>query len=511
MKNWKLSSKITFVVNGALLVWFVVLSLVVSLKTRSSMEEAATQRLTEATEARAMLIAQYIDSVEQLEEGFAQSEAVRNLLLNPNDTTAYQEAQDYLDSFAAKIDNLEGLYIDDYDSKQLAHSIHDAVGSYGKKEEDREQLHKIVDTMYQEQKGYLAGIIKSPSTGNQVIVNYYPVFDKQGNGIGYTGIAVNAGGLLKILDSLKFQGLEHANYFLLDNKQAKYVFAQDESLINSEIEDEHLKKIISDSASSTEKITRTLGYNDVKSKTYYSAVYQSMPEHGWTFLVSAANHEIFAAAEKLTILVIVMFAGVLLVIFNITYFVVRLQSKELSFVGKTVDELASSMDMTKAEQISKFTDRKDEVGLISHAVYDLAGEISKIIRMMQEKGLHLKDTSSELVGMIMNAKENMSQMDEAVADIAEGATSQAQETESASSNVIAIGTQILQTSDSTKDLMDTSASMRKSSVEVAEVIQRLTEIGTKTSIAVDEIYEQTNMTNQSASKIRAATEPMSFS
>ena len=64
----------------------------------------------------------------------------------------------------------------------------------------------------------------SPITGGQVIVCYYPVFDESGQGIGYVGIAVKADGLVKVLDSLEFIGLEHASYYLLDVAQSLYVF-----------------------------------------------------------------------------------------------------------------------------------------------------------------------------------------------------------------------------------------------------------------------------------------------
>lgn len=507
MKNIKMATKISLVIITVLLIAFAALIGIVNVRTRAAMEETTVQRMTEATEARAELISQYIGGVEQSVKEFAQSNEVKQLLQHKEDEAAYQNAQKYLDGFAATIDYLEGLFVHDYDTKQLAHSIHEAVGSYASDEgEERDAMHRMMDTMFQTKEGYFEGIFQSPSSGAQVIVNYYPVFADSGEGIGMVGIAVKTEGLLDILNSLEFQGLEHAEYYLLDVVKKQYVFAQDDSLIGKEVEDENIEKMISFTSGSGEKKSGTFHYKDVSAGEAVSAVYQSMPAYQWTFIISDADSEVFASVNALSVLVLVICVAVLCLVAVITAFVARFIAKDIVLVGKIVGETAETMDMTKVQQIHHFLGRKDEAGQISKAVFDLSEGITKVVRTLQAKGKQLYDTSENLADMTSKTRENMEQMDEAVADIAEGATSQAHETESASANVLEIGTQILNTNEATESLMETSELMRRSSMEVSEVVKQLMSIGQKTSEAVDEIYEQTNMTNQSASKIKDATD-----
>ena len=142
MKNVKIAVKISLVIITVLMVVFAVLIRIVNVRTKDAMADAAMGRMAEGAEARAELISRYIIGLKQSAKEFAQSNEVKQLLQNQEDGTAYQNAQKYLDGFAATIDHLEGLFVHNYDTKQLAHSIHEAVGTYASEEgEERNGMH----------------------------------------------------------------------------------------------------------------------------------------------------------------------------------------------------------------------------------------------------------------------------------------------------------------------------------------------------------------------------------
>ncbi|MBO7403297.1 MAG: methyl-accepting chemotaxis protein, partial [Lachnospiraceae bacterium] len=95
--------------------------------------------------------------------------------------------------------------------------------------------------------------------------------------------------------------------------------------------------------------------------------------------------------------------------------------------------------------------------------------------------------------------------DNAVREIAEGATSQSMETQHASESVIHIGEIVENTIAQTEKIKEAADSMRDSSVKAKDVLAELSNINDKTKKSVNVIYDQTNETNSSAEKISEAT------
>ena len=91
-------------------------------------------------------------------------------------------------------------------------------------------------------------------------------------------------------------------------------------------------------------------------------------------------------------------------------------------------------------------------------------------------------------------------------DIASGATIQADETQSATENVITMGNMIEETNSVAEALHKNSKQMQESSNQAMSILKELMEVNDQTKLSIDEIYEQTNITNASAQKIKAATD-----
>ena len=97
------------------------------------------------------------------------------------------------------------------------------------------------------------------------------------------------------------------------------------------------------------------------------------------------------------------------------------------------------------------------------------------------------------------------QVDRAVGDIATGATSQAQETQNATENVIAMGNMIEDTNAEAERLNGNAQQMKDSSDQAMQILKELNEINDRTKQSIEEVYTQTNITNESVQKIKEAT------
>ena len=506
MRNLKMATKISIVVSIALAILLFILAATVNIRTKSAMKEASSNRMTEATDARAQLIVSYIQRLDTYLAGLSESGQVKRILEEPNNEMNYEAAQTYIDDYAASFDYLEGLYVNDYDTLQLVHSNHDAVGEYGVTDESaRAAVQEIIDGMWSAGEGYFRGIKYSPASGNMVVVYYYPVFNDDGEGIGYVGCGINIDGLLEVINSLSFHGWDNATYSMVDVSDNLFVYNADESLINTEVTDENYLAMIEEATAAESGEVFSATYKDAYGKKT-EASYEYLSKYGLFFVVTDEMSEIQSSTNYLTKVVYGTCFVIALLILAVTVIIVRFNVKDLAVVGGIIEDIAETMDMTKAEEISRYTRRKDEVGMITNSTIKLTSAIRRVAAELQSKGQELYATSEDLMDISTSTLSSVNQVENAVRDIAQGATSQAGETEKATSAVMEIGGQIGNATEEAGNILKTSESMQKASREVADVIDKLTAIGEKTTVAIDRIYKQTNTTNASASKIKAATD-----
>ncbi len=165
----------------------------------------------------------------------------------------------------------------------------------------------------------------------------------------------------------------------------------------------------------------------------------------------------------------------------------------------------AGLDFREDESQKKLSDRKDEIGAISRAVDILRKELVGVIGRIEDHSATVMETSHRLnsdTEMIFNT---VQQVDQAVQDMADGAMSQADETQKATENIVLMGSMIEENSMEMEELNKTAEGMYSSSEVAARTLDTMEEVNRKAQNAIDLIYEQTNTTNESAMKIKAAT------
>lgn len=186
-----------------------------------------------------------------------------------------------------------------------------------------------------------------------------------------------------------------------------------------------------------------------------------------------------------------------------TILVVKSMAKGLIRGASALEQVAAGK--LNVELDSRFANRKDEIGQISRAVQKLKQDLTNVIT-------EIKDNSKELLGSseVLNEKtsasmEHISQIEHAVDEIAQGAGSQAQETQSATENVISMGNMIEDTSKEITTLNENAKQIKTLGQDAVTTIEELQKINQKTRESMDMIYNQTNTTNSSAQRIKEAT------
>lgn len=169
----------------------------------------------------------------------------------------------------------------------------------------------------------------------------------------------------------------------------------------------------------------------------------------------------------------------------------------------TVEEVAKGNLTVQLDQA--LLARKDEVGDMARYIAKLKEELITILSDIRNQSGVLQNASSSLHGTSGDAADSVGQVERAIHEIADGATSQADETQKATENVILMGNMVEETKAEVEELYNNASVMQKSSNDASQTLDELNGINQKARTAIDVIYEQTYTTNESALKIREAT------
>lgn len=173
---------------------------------------------------------------------------------------------------------------------------------------------------------------------------------------------------------------------------------------------------------------------------------------------------------------------------------------------KRLGELDFSEDNSADKKMLR---RKDEVGVMIRSFADFRNIIVDVMSKVSAYSYKLQEAAKTLNKSASESSTAAEQVETAITGIADGATSQAQETQSATENVIVMGNMIEETSKEVSMLGENAADMRKAGENAMSILAELEEINIKTMDAIQIIGEQTQKTNESAVKIKVATDMIS--
>ncbi len=160
-------------------------------------------------------------------------------------------------------------------------------------------------------------------------------------------------------------------------------------------------------------------------------------------------------------------------------------------------------DLTVSVDSSLLT-KKDETGDIARSVATLKNKLSDVLGDIIRKSSDVDECAAALGEASEECANSVEQVEHAVNEIAEGATSQAADTTSATEKVILMGELVEQTNESLEKLYKVSDEMESNGKAAAGTLDKLVAINDKAKSAIEIIYEQTNTTNESAKKISEA-------
>lgn len=202
--------------------------------------------------------------------------------------------------------------------------------------------------------------------------------------------------------------------------------------------------------------------------------------------------------------IIGFFIGAILLILILSVVVCLLVANNISKSIKNSVNVVEAMSggELNAKVDEKYINRTDEVGIITASTKKLGDNLREMIGLISKNVQILQDASGNLNSSSTKTINYMEQVEEAIGGIADGATSQAQETMRATDNVSRMGEIVEETSVAVNALEHKAHVMGDTSNQATQIIDDLKTVSKKTMAAVNEFGEQTKATNQSIVNIR---------
>ena len=318
--------------------------------------------------------------------------------------------------------------------------------------------------------------------------------------IGYN-TATDYNNLARSLGEVGLADVE-SSYAYLVSEDGTMLYHPTKDKVGQPVENEVVKGVV-ERLQAGENVEPEVVQYRFKGTMKYAAYYVTDRGH-CILVISADESDILQSVRRVTMIGSVC-AVVLVVVFSVlAYLFVNSTITPIKRVTEIVVRLAH-MDFTEIEGQDKLVKRTDETGMMSRAVAELRAQLAEIVSSLRQQSTQLFSASESLHTNASETASTVEQVEKAVSEISEGASSQADETQKATENVILMGNMVEETSQEVANLISNADHMKKASDEATATLAALEKINQHAKEAIDVIYEQTNTTNESALKIREAT------
>lgn len=206
-----------------------------------------------------------------------------------------------------------------------------------------------------------------------------------------------------------------------------------------------------------------------------------------------------------TLIAVVLVSAVSVVIFGIVFWVVKsLLNQFLTIAqGKTEDE----QEQTKiGEKAKKLMEREDNIGLMMRSVHDSISSFATVISGIKTATEELKSVSDDFNNIFHDMEDSLKITQDSTHTIADNTVTQAAQTADMKEKIDAIGNLIAMISENVDALNASADKMQECNESAENIMAELIDISKKNGEAIENVREQSKLTNDSAQQIQTVTD-----
>lgn len=293
-----------------------------------------------------------------------------------------------------------------------------------------------------------------------------------------------------------------SSYTYVVGSDGTMLYHPTEDKIGKPVENQIIKDVVAKLAEDPDQVEDKFVSYEYKGEQKYAA-YAVVGQGQALVIITADESDVLGETNSIRNDIIKFSLIIMVVVLAAAIAVGRLIAKPILKVTNSIFKL-SKLELTVDEETKRITKRKDETGYMARAVESLADGLNGVITEIRTQSDNLYGTSEELASDANDTVNSVRQVEIAVSEVAEGASSQAQETADATSNVISMGGMIEKANSDVERLSESSKAIGEAVDEATEILDELLAINEKAVKSIDMIYERTNTTNKSVEDIKAA-------
>lgn len=309
-------------------------------------------------------------------------------------------------------------------------------------------------------------------------------------------------GLENAVGSIDINGMD-SSYAYVVGSDGTMLYHPTADKIGQPVENDAVKQVLGEMKKGNRPATDVIAY-EFKGVTKYASYYigENME---YVIVITADESEVFAGITQIVTQSIYGSFIILILCSAIGLFVAIKIVKPIERITTIISQFAD-LNFVESKWQAYINRRKDETGVMGRAIDSLRNALIDVTKKIADHSDHLYRASGTMTDSAQEASLSVEQVEKAISEIAQGATSQAQDTQTATENIILMGNMIEETSTEVDGLRENARLMRSAGDKAIDILNELNQINKQTKEAVLVISEQTNTTNESALKIKEATD-----
>lgn len=306
--------------------------------------------------------------------------------------------------------------------------------------------------------------------------------------------------LKELFENVKVKGVDNS-YAYVVAADGNVVYHPSADLVGKPAKNEAILQVAKE-INAGKEMEPGVANNKVDGEMKYEAYYVN--PRGCFILVVSANEEDVLGTANVVAKVMAVSAGLASIVCLVIAFIgFQLMFAPLKKIAEIVSRMGD-LNFTRVPELDKLCTNGDETGLMARSVCVVQDKLGKVVSELQGQSQQLYKSSDSLNSNAAATAETIGQINHAVHDMAEGATSQAVDTQAATESVIMIGNMVEETNREVAKFRKNVEVMHETGIEAVQTLKELEDINAEVKNSIEQIYRQTNITNESAMKIKDA-------
>lgn len=403
----RIRQKITIVMVTLLLVTILCTTGVAYVKTSDMITETTIDSIVKQAENEKLVIAGELAQEQLRPDYLTTSQAVLELLQNPEDVVKQDEVYDLLVEYSEGKTNLERIYVVNKDGTMVSNTDKSLIGGSLK---ERDYNIKTIET----KQAQLSDTLTSKSTGTQIVVITHPVL-QNGEILGYVGTAIYAQSVADFLTSEETQVA--SNVYIID-ENGNYIYNPQAELIGQPTEIPEILDLVGQVNSGQTIQSSTIEFTIETDEMVAAAT--TIPNTKWLLVHASLVKEVEAPVRELSIFIGIIGIVMIVITSLVAFFITKKIAAPIISLTRFIDKIAT-LDLTDDHEFDYLLDNKDETGIMSRSIMKMRDILREMIVLLSESSTEVgegADAIKEIVEKVyMNSNDNSSVTQELFADM----------------------------------------------------------------------------------------------